>query len=58
LAAVVRDEEGNFLGASTLVVEENTAAEVVEAIACREGLALSNSHTNSFQYEVSTVEKW
>jgi ribonuclease HI len=38
-AAVARDEGGNFLGASALVVEGNTDAEVVEAIACREGLA-------------------
>jgi len=29
---VVHDEGGNFLGASTLVVEENTDAEVVKAL--------------------------
>jgi hypothetical protein len=32
-AAVAHDEGGNFLGASALVVEGNTDAEVVEAIA-------------------------
>jgi hypothetical protein len=32
-AAVARDEGGNFLEASALVVEGNTDAKVVEAIA-------------------------
>ena len=41
-ATVTRDVGGNFLGASALVVEGNTDAEVVEAIACREGLALAS----------------
>jgi ribonuclease HI len=41
-AIVARDEGGNFLGASTRAVEGNTDAEVVEAIACREGLALAS----------------
>ena len=41
-AAVACDEGGNFLGASALVVEGNTDAEVVKAIACREGLALAS----------------
>ena len=43
-AAVACDEGGNFLGASALVVEGNTDAEVVEVIACREGLALASDH--------------
>jgi len=41
-AIVARDEGGNFLGASTRAVEGNTDAEVVQAIACREGLALAS----------------
>jgi hypothetical protein len=41
-AAVARDEGGIFLGASALVVERNTDAEVVKTIACREGLALAS----------------
>lgn len=39
---MARDDEGNFLGASSLVVEGNTDAKVVEAIACHEGLALAS----------------
>jgi hypothetical protein len=39
--AVARDEAGNFLGASVLVLEGITSPEVVETIACREGLALA-----------------
>jgi len=41
-AAVARDEGGNFWGASALVMEGYTDAEVVEAVACREGLALGS----------------
>jgi 3',5'-cyclic AMP phosphodiesterase CpdA len=41
---VARDEGGNFLEASALVVEGNTDAKVVEAIAYREGLALGSDH--------------
>jgi len=41
-ATMARDDEGNFLGASSLVVEGNTDAKVVEAIACHEGLALAS----------------
>ncbi|TVU21984.1 hypothetical protein EJB05_31656, partial [Eragrostis curvula] len=40
-AAVARDGEGKFLGASTLVMEGALDVETVEAIACREGLALA-----------------
>jgi len=36
-----RDEDGNFLGASALVLEGCTEAKAVEAIACHEGLALA-----------------
>jgi hypothetical protein len=39
-AAVARDEMGHFLGASALVLEGIDKAEVGEALACREGLAL------------------
>ncbi|KAF8692175.1 hypothetical protein HU200_039777 [Digitaria exilis] len=39
-AAVARDRAGNFMGASALVLEGNFEAEIVEAMACREGLAL------------------
>ena len=41
-AAVERDEAGNFLGASVLVMEGITSLKVVETIACREGLALAS----------------
>ena len=40
--AVARDEAGNFLGASVLVLEGITSPEVVETIACREGLTLAS----------------
>lgn len=40
-AAVARDGEGNFVGASVLVLEGITNAEVAEVMACREGLALA-----------------
>ncbi|TVU28213.1 hypothetical protein EJB05_19722, partial [Eragrostis curvula] len=41
-AAVARDKDGNFLGASALVVNGITDPEIIEAIACREGLALAS----------------
>lgn len=41
-ATVARDGAGNFLGASTLVLEGIIDAEMVEAIACREDLALAS----------------
>jgi ribonuclease HI len=40
--AVSRDEEGNFLGASVLVLEGCADPETVEVMACREGLALAS----------------
>jgi len=41
-AAVVRDEDGNFLGASTLVLEGCADAETAEVVACCKGLALAS----------------
>lgn len=42
VAAIARDAVGNFLGASALVIHGLSDAEIVEAIACREGLALAS----------------
>lgn len=42
-AAVVRDERGLFMGASALIIEGCVDPEVMEAVACREGLALATS---------------
>ena len=42
MAAVARDEAGNFLGASALVMEGITDPEMAEAMACREGMALAS----------------
>jgi hypothetical protein len=41
LAAVARSAEGTFLGATVAVVEGFTDPEVLEAMACREGLSLA-----------------
>nr|TKW36088.1 LOW QUALITY PROTEIN: hypothetical protein SEVIR_2G417600v2 [Setaria viridis] len=41
-AAIARDVVENFLGASVLVIHGLLDAEIVEDIACREGLALSS----------------
>ncbi|WVZ54113.1 hypothetical protein U9M48_004968 [Paspalum notatum var. saurae] len=41
-AAVARDSDGGFMGASSLVVEGIADAETMEAIASREGLALAS----------------
>lgn len=41
-AAIARDDAGVFIGASVLVVEGITDPETMEALACREGLALSS----------------
>lgn len=41
-AAVARDGSGAYLGASVLVCEGTTEPETVEALACREGLALAS----------------
>jgi hypothetical protein len=42
VATVARDEDDIFLGASTLVLEGRTNAEIAEVVACREGLALAS----------------
>ncbi|CAN6270926.1 unnamed protein product [Urochloa humidicola] len=42
VVAVARDSAGKFLGASSLVVEGTTEPEVMEAMACREGMALAS----------------
>jgi ribonuclease HI len=41
VAAIARDHEGMFMGASAPVFPGNTDAETLEALACREGLALA-----------------
>ena len=40
-AAICRDEGGNFLGSSALVIEGVTDPATLEAMACREALALA-----------------
>jgi hypothetical protein len=40
-AAVARDGEGRFLGASALVLDGSFGPETVEVMICREGLALA-----------------
>jgi len=42
MAAVPRDEAGNFVGASVLVMEGISDSEMAEAMACREGMALAS----------------
>jgi hypothetical protein len=39
--AIARDGEGRFLGVSALVLDGSFDPETVEAIACKEGLALA-----------------
>jgi ribonuclease HI len=41
-AAVARDEDGNYLGASVLVMAGQSDPETMEAVACREGLTLAS----------------
>jgi hypothetical protein len=38
--AIARDANGRFLGASALVLEGSFDVEMVEAMVCREGLAI------------------
>jgi hypothetical protein len=40
--AVARDEDGNFLGASALILEGCADPEITEVVVCREGLALAS----------------
>jgi hypothetical protein len=40
-ATIVRDENGRFLGASALVLRGILDPEVMESIACREGMSLA-----------------
>ena len=42
VAAVARDSSGCYLGASTLVFAGVSDPEILEVLACREGLALAN----------------
>ena len=42
VAAVARDSSGCYLGASTLVFAGVADPEILEGLACREGLALAN----------------
>ncbi|CAN6318053.1 unnamed protein product [Urochloa humidicola] len=42
MAAIARNEAGNFMGASALVVEGISDPEMAEAMACREGMALAS----------------
>jgi hypothetical protein len=41
VAAIARDEDGRFMGASALVLRGIVDLEVMESIACREGMALA-----------------
>jgi ribonuclease HI len=41
VAAVARDDRGRFMGASTLIYLGRSDAETLEALACREGIALA-----------------
>jgi ribonuclease HI len=41
IAAVARDEVGRFMGASAVVLPGETHTETLEALACREGVALA-----------------
>ena len=41
VATIVRDEDGCFMGASALVLRGIVDPEVMESIACREGMALA-----------------
>jgi hypothetical protein len=41
-ATVARDEDGNFLGASALVLEGCADPKTAEVVVCREGLALAS----------------
>ena len=43
VAAVAQDDASNYLGSSALVVEGHTDLEVMEVVACREGLALASN---------------
>jgi hypothetical protein len=42
MAAVAHDELGRFLGASALAIEGITEPEILEALACREGMSLAS----------------
>jgi hypothetical protein len=49
-AAPAHDFNGKFLGASAVVLEGRMEPDTVEAIACKEGLALaSDLHLRDFQ---------
>jgi len=41
--AMARDEDGRFMGASVLVLRGIVDPEVMESIACREGMALASN---------------
>jgi ribonuclease HI len=43
VAAVARDDTGQFVGASAVVLSGQGAAETVEALACREAIALAHN---------------
>jgi hypothetical protein len=42
VAAIARDESGNFIGAFPVVIHGITDPETLEALACREGLMLTS----------------
>jgi hypothetical protein len=42
IAAVVRQEDGGFVGASSIVLQGITDPEILEAMACREGFTLAD----------------
>ena len=50
VAAIARDGDGQFMGASALVLQEIIGPEVMQSIACREGMALaSDLRADSFR---------
>ena len=50
VAAIARDDDGRFLGASALVLRGIVDPEVMKSIACREGMALaSDLRADSFR---------
>jgi ribonuclease HI len=53
VAAVARDEEGVFCGASAVVFPGKTDAETLEALACREALSLAQD-INTRQVRVAS----
>ena len=49
VAAIARDEDGRFMGASMLVLREIIDPEMMESIACREGMTLGSDLARNFR---------